>query len=157
MCDEAGVEGVSLEGGVDGGGELLRPVVVERGSSRVACGRSASPRSARRWKRAAVAGTGDAERVAGGADVGLAGGGEQASRCAGSSTVLSGVVGAAMAGELGLLVKDADSGVAGEQGQELADVGVGDGVEIVVEADVGGLAGADDAHEFGLEGMGGER
>ena len=62
-----------------------------------------------------------------------------------------------MAGELGLLVKDADSGVAGEQGQGLADVGVGDGVEIAVEADVGGLAGADDAHEFGLEGMGGER
>ena len=62
-----------------------------------------------------------------------------------------------MAGELGLLVKDADSGIAGEQGQGLADVGVGDGVEIAVEADVGGLAGADDAHEFGLEGMGGER
>ena len=36
-----------------------------------------------------------------------------------------------------------------------ADVSVGDGVEIAVEADVGGLAGADGADEFGLEGMSG--
>ena len=70
---------------------------------------------------------------------------------------LSGVVAAGMAGQLGLLVEDADAGGAGEQSQGLADVSVGDGVEIAVEADVGGLAGADGADEFGLEGMGGER
>ena len=90
-------------------------------------------------------------------DVGLPGGGEQAFQVRGVFDGLCGVVAAGMAGELGLLVEDADAGVAGEQGQGLADVGVGDGVEIAVEADVGGLAGADDAHEFGLEGMGGER
>ena len=45
----------------------------------------------------------------------------------------------------------------GEQGQRLADVGVGDRVEIAVEADVGGLSGADGAHQVGLEGMGGQR
>ena len=31
VSDGAGTEGVSLEGVVDGGGELLRPVVVEQG------------------------------------------------------------------------------------------------------------------------------
>ena len=70
---------------------------------------------------------------------------------------LCGVVAAAVAGELGLLIEDADAGVAGEQRQGLSDVGVGDGVEIAVEADIGGLSGADGADEFGLEGMGGER
>ena len=70
---------------------------------------------------------------------------------------LSGVVAAAMAGELGLSVEDADAGGAGEQGERLADVGVGNRVGIAVEADVGGFARADGADEFGLEGMGGER
>ena len=36
-----------------------------------------------------------------------------------------------------------------------SDVGVGNRVEIAVEADIGGLAGADDAHQVGLEGMSG--
>ena len=36
-------------------------------------------------------------------------------------------------------------------------MGVGNRVEIAVEADVGGLAGADDAHQIGLEGMRGQR
>ena len=44
-----------------------------------------------------------------------------------------------------------------KQGQGLADVARGMEFPLSVEADVGGLAGADDAHEFGLEGMGGER
>ena len=35
-----------------------------------------------------------------------------------------------MAGQLGLLVEDADAGGTGEQGQRLSDVGVGDRVEI---------------------------
>ena len=34
---------------------------------------------------------------------------------------------------------------------------MGNGVEIAVEADVGCLAGADDAHEVGFEGMRGQR
>ena len=69
----------------------------------------------------------------------------------------SGVVGAVMVGQLGLSVEDADAGGAGDQGQRLSDVGVGNRVAIAVEADVGGLAGADDAHQVGLEGMGGQR
>ena len=69
----------------------------------------------------------------------------------------SGVVGAVVASELGLAVEDADAGSAGEQGQRLSDVGVGNRVEIPVEADVGGLSGADGADEVGLEGMGRER
>ena len=48
----------------------------------------------------------------------------------------SGVVGAVMVGQLVLSVEDADAGGRGEQGQRLADVGVGDRVEIPVEADV---------------------
>ena len=68
-----------------------------------------------------------------------------------------GVVGAVMVGQLGLSVEDADAGGAGDQGQRLSDVGVGNRVEIAVEADVGSLAGADDAHQVGLEGMGGQR
>ena len=66
---------------------------------------------------------------------------------------LAGVVAAAMAGEDVLSVEDADAGVAGREGQWFSDVGVRDGVEIAVEADVGRLAGADGAYEFGLEGM----
>ena len=60
---------------------------------------------------------------------------------------LSGVVAAAMAGDLGLSVEDADAGGAGEQGERLADVGVGNRVGIAVEADVGGFARADGADE----------
>ncbi len=155
--DGAGAEGVSLERVGDGGGQLLRPVVVEQ---------SEQPGGMRSQRLAALCepleeggggGDGDAEPVAGGVDVGLAGGGEEPFQVRGVLDGLSGVVAAAVAGELGLLVEDADAGVAGEQGQGLADVGVGDGVEIAVEADVGGLAGADDAYEVGLEGMGGER
>ena len=52
-------------------------------------------------------------------------------------------------------VEDADAGGAGYQGERLSDVGVGNRVEIAVEADIGGLAGADDAHQVGLEGMSG--
>ena len=48
---------------------------------------------------------------------------EQALQVLGVLDGLSGVVGAAMADELGLLVEDADAGVAGEQGQGLANVG----------------------------------
>ena len=69
----------------------------------------------------------------------------------------SGVVGAVMVGQFGLSVEDSDAGGAGDQRQRLSDVGVGNRVEIAVEADVGGLAGADDVHQVGLEGMGGQR
>ena len=102
--DGAGAEGVSLEGVVDGGGELLRPVVVEQGEQ---------PGSVRSQRLAALGesleevgggGDGGAEPVAGGVDVGLLGGGEQALQVRGVLDGLSGVVGAAMAGELGLLV-----------------------------------------------------
>ena len=62
-----------------------------------------------------------------------------------------------MVGQLGLSVEDADAGGGSEQGQRLADVGVGDRVEIAVEADVRRLAGADGAHQVGLEGIGGQR
>ena len=69
---------------------------------------------------------------------------------------LPGVVAAAVAGELGLPVEDADAGGAGHEGEGLPDVGVGNRVEIAVEADVGGLSGADGADEVGLEGMSGQ-
>ena len=128
--DGAGAEGVSFEGVVDGGGEFLRPVVVEQREQPGAMRSQRLPAFCEPFEEGGGGGDGGAEPVAGGVDVGLA-------------------------GELGLLVEDADAGGAGEQRQGLADVGVGDGVEIAVEADVGGLAGADDAHEVGLEGMGG--
>ena len=54
-------------------------------------------------------GDGDAEPVAGGVDVGLAGGGEEPFQVRGVLDGLSGVVAAAVAGELGLLVEDADA------------------------------------------------
>lgn len=47
--------------------------------------------------------------------------------------------------------------VIGFQGQGLSDVGMGDGVEVAVESDVGCPCGADGADEFGLEGVSGER
>ena len=155
--DGAGAEGVTLEGVVDGGGEFLRPVVVEQGEQPSGVGSQSLAALGEPLEEGGGGGDGGAEAVAGGVDVGLSGGGEQAFQVVGVLDGLSGVVGAAMAGELGLLIEDADAGVAGEQGQGLSDVGVGDGVEIAVEADVGCLAGADDAHEVGLEGMGGER
>ena len=157
VSDGAGAEGVSLEGVVDGGGELLRPVVVEQGEQPGGVGSHRLAAFGEPLEEGGGGGDGGAEPVADGVDVGLSSGGEQTFQVRGVLDGLSGVVGAAMAGELGLLVEDADAGVAGEQGQGLADVGVGDGVEIAVEADVGCLAGADDAHEVGLEGMGGER
>ena len=155
--DGAGAEGVSLEGVVDGGGEFLRPVVVEQREQPGAMRSQRLPAFCEPFEEGGGGGDGGAEPVAGGVDVGLAGGGEQPFQMRGVLDGLSGVVAAGMAGQLGLLVEDADAGGAGEQRQGLADVGVGDGVEIAVEADVGGLAGADDAHEVGLEGMGGER
>ena len=117
--DGAGAEGVSLESVVDGGGQFLRPVVVEQGEQ---------PGGVRSQRLAALCesleeggggGDGGAEPVAGGVDVGLSGGGEQPFEMRGVLDGLSGVVAAAMAAELGLLVEDADTGVAGEQGQGL--------------------------------------
>ena len=102
-------------------------------------------------------GDGGAEPVAGGVDVGLAGGGEQAFQMGGVLDGQPGVVGAVMVGQLVVSVEDADAGGRGDQGQRLADVGVGDRVEVAVEADVGGLAGADGTHQVGLEGIGGQR
>ena len=70
--------------------------------------------------------------------VGLSGCGEQSFEMCGVLDGLSGVVASVMSCEFGLLVEDSDPGVAGEEGEGLSDVGVGDGVEIAVESDVGG-------------------
>ena len=85
--------------------------------------------------------------------VGLAGGGEEPFEALGVLDGLPGVVAASMAGELGLPVEDADAGGAGHERERLPDVGVGNRVGVAVEADVGGLPGADGADEVGLEGM----
>ena len=155
--DGAGAEGVAFEGDGNGGGQLLRPVVVEQGEQ---------PSSVRAQRLSPLGealeergGGGDsgAEPVTGGVGVGLAGGGEQAFQMGGVLDGQSGVIGAVMVGQFGLSVEDADAGGAGDQSERFADVGVGNRVEIAVEADVGGLAGADDAHQVGLEGMGGQR
>ena len=151
--DGAGAEGVAFEGDGDGGGELLRSVVVEQGEEPggvraewlAAFGEAVEERGG--------GGDGDAEAVAGGVCVGLAGGGEEPFEVLGVFDGLPGVVAAAMAGELGLPVEDADAGGAGHEGERLPDVGVGNRVGVAVEADVGGLPGADGADEVGLEGM----
>ena len=154
--DGAGAEGVAFEGECDGGGQLLLPVVVEQGESGWRSGAAPLPvrrdaRRAWRWRgRRRGGGRGWCGRW-------LAGGGEQVSQMGGVLDGQPGVVGAVMVGQLGLSVEDADAGGAGDQGQRLSDVGVGNRVEIAVEADVGSLAGADDAHQVGLEGMGGQR
>ena len=155
--DGAGAEGVAFEGECDGGGQLLGSVVVEQGEqsgSVRAQGLSALGES---LEERDGGGNGGAEAVAGGVGVGLAGGDEQVFQMGGILDDQSGVVGAVMVGQFGLSVEDADTGGAGDQGERLSDVGVGNRVEIAVEADVGRLAGADDAHQIGLEGMGGQR
>ena len=155
--DGAGAEGVAFEGDVNGLGQLLGSVVVEQ------CEQPGGVRAQRLspfgepLEERGGGGDCGAEPVAGGVDVGLAGGGEQAFQMRGVLDGQSGVVGAVMVGQLGLLVEDADAGGGSEQGQRLADVGVGDRVEIAVEADVRRLAGADGAHQVGLEGMRGQR
>ena len=133
------------------------PYSSSRASSRVACGRKASPALGEALEERVGGGDGGAEAVAGGVCVGLAGGGKQPVEMRGVLDGQSGVVGAVMVGELGLPVQDADAGGAGEQGQRLADVGVGNRVEVPVEADVRRLAGAHGAHQVGLEGMRGPR
>ena len=155
--DGAGAGGVTLEGVGNGGGEFLRPVIVEESEQPGGVGSERFSALGESLEEGGGGGDGGAEAVAGGVGVGLAGGGEEPFEMVGVLDGLCGVVAAAVAGELGLLIEDADAGVAGEQRQGLSDVGVGDGVEIAVEADIGGLSGADGADEFGLEGMGGER
>ena len=156
MCDGAGAEGVSLEGVGDGGGQLLRPVVVEQGEQSGGLRAQGFSPFCKPLEEGGGDGDGGAEPVAGGVGVGLTGGGEKPFQMRGVLDGLCGVVAAAMAGQLDLSVEDADAGIAGHQGQRLSGVGVGDRVEIAVEADVGGLSGADGAEEFGLEGMSGE-
>lgn len=95
--------------------------------------------------------------VAGGVCVGLTGGDEQVFQMGGVLDDQPGVEGAVMIGQFRLTVEDADAGGAGDQGERFADVGVGNRVEIAVEADVGGLAGADHAHQVDLEAMCGQR
>ena len=76
--DGAGAEGVAFEGEGDGGGQLLRPVVVKQGEQ------SGSVRAQRlsplgeALEERGGGGDGGAEPVTGGVGVGLAGGGEQA-------------------------------------------------------------------------------
>ena len=138
--DRAGAEGVAFEGERDGGGQFLRSVVVEqseqpgrvRAQGLSALGEALEERDG--------GGDGGVEAVAGGVDVGLAGSRQQAFEMRGILDGQSGVVGAVMAGQLVLSVEDADAGGRGEQGQRFADVGVGDRVEVAVEADVGGLS-----------------
>ena len=155
--DGAGAEGVAFEGYVDGGGQLLRPVVVEQGEQPGGVRSQRLSAFGEPLEERVGGGDGGAEAVAGGVGVGLAGGREKAFQMRGVFNGQRGVVGAVMVGQLGLSVEDADAGGAGDQGQRLSDVGVGNRVAIAVEADVGGLAGADDTHQIGLEGMGGQR
>ena len=155
--DGAGAEGVAFEGDVNGLGQLLGSVVVEQGEQPGGVRSQGLSALGESLEECGGGGDGGAQPVAGGVDVGLAGGGEQAFQMGGVLDGQSGVVGAVMVGQLGLSVEDADAGGRGEQGQRLSDVGVGDRVEIAVEADVGGLAGADGAHQVGLEGIGGQR
>ena len=157
MGDGAGAEGVAFEGECDGGGQLLLPVVVEQGEQPGGVRAQRLSPFGETLEERGGGGDGGAAAVAGGVGVGLAGGGEQVFQMGGVLDGQPGVVGAVMVGQLGLSVEDADAGGAGDQGQRLSDVGVGNRVEIAVEADVGGLAGADDAHQVGLEGMGGQR
>ena len=153
--DGAGAEGVAFEGECDGGGQLLLPVVVEQGEQPGGVRAQRLSPFGETLEERGGGGDGGAAAVAGGVGVGLAGGGEQVFQMGGVLDGQSGVVGAVMVGQLGLSVEDADAGGAGDQGERLSDVGVGNRVEIAVEADIGGLAGADDAHQVGLEGMSG--
>ena len=137
----------------DGGGEFLRPVVVEQGEE--AHGGGAQRLAARR--EAVEEGGGGrhrhAEPVPGGVDVGLARGGEPAVEMRGVFDGLPRVVAALMAGELGLAVQDPDGGRAGYERQGAAHVRVGNRVVVSIKADIGRLAGAHRAQHVGLKRM----
>ena len=154
--DGAGAERVAFEGDGDGGGELLRSVVVEEGEEAGGVRAERLAAFGEALEERGGDGDGDTEAVAGGVVVGLAGGGEQPLEVRGVLDGLRGVVAAAMLGELGLPVEDADAGGAGHERERFPDVGVGNRVGVAVEADVGGLSGADGADEVGLEGMRGQ-
>ena len=114
VCDGAGAGGVTLEGVFDGGGEFLRAVVVEQGEQSGGVRPQGFSALCELLEEGVGGGDGGAEAVSGGVGVGLSGGGEESVEMVGVLDGLSGVVAAGMAGEFGLLIEDADAGVAGE-------------------------------------------
>ena len=123
--DGAGAEGVTFEGGGDGGGEFLRPVVVEQGEQSGGVRAKRFSPLGEALEEGGGGGNGDAEPVAGGVGVGLAGGGEQTLEMVGVLDGPSGVVAAGMASELGLAIEDADAGGAGGGRRRRASGGTG--------------------------------
>ncbi len=108
--DGTGAEGVAFEGQVDGGGQLLRPVVVEQGEQPGGVRAQRLSAFGEPLEERGGGGNGGAEAVAGGVGVGLAGGDDQVLHMGGVLDGQSGVVGAVMVGQLGLLVENADAG-----------------------------------------------
>ena len=103
--DGAGAEGIALEGDVDGGGQLLGSVVVEQGEQPGGVRSQGLSSLGKALEERCGGGDGGAQPVAGGVDVGLASGGEQAFQMGGVLDGQPGVVGAVMFGQLGLSVE----------------------------------------------------
>ena len=81
----------------------------------MACGRRALLALCETLEERGGGGDGGAEAVAGGVDVGLAGGDEQVFQMGGVLDGQPGVVGAVMVGQLVVSVEDADAGGRGDQ------------------------------------------
>ena len=124
--DGAGAEGVAFEGYVDGGGQLLRPVVVEQGEQPGGVRSQRLSAFGEPLEERGGGGDGGAKAVAGGVGVGLAGGREQAFQMRGVFNGQRGIVGAVMVGQLGLSVEDADAGGAGRPGSAAFGRGCGE-------------------------------
>ena len=99
--DGAGAEGVAFEGECDGGGQLLGYVVVEQGEQPGGVRALGVSALGEPLEERGGGGDNGAEPVAGGVDVGLAGGGEQDFQRGGILDGQPGVVGAVTVGQLG--------------------------------------------------------
>ena len=75
--DRAGAEGIAFEGEGDGSGQLLGSVIVEQGEQPGGVRSQGVSAFGEALEEGGGGGDGGAEPVAGGVDVGLAGGGEQ--------------------------------------------------------------------------------
>ena len=98
--DGAGAEGVAFEGGVNGLGQLLGSVVVEQGEQPGGVRSQGLSAVGESLEERGGGGDGGAQPVAGGVDVVLAGGRQQAFQMGGVLDGQPGVVGAVMVGQL---------------------------------------------------------
>ena len=155
--DGSGAQRVTPEGDLDGGGEGLGPIVLQErqqpdqmGSEDIAAlGQAGQERGGDR--------DGEAQAIAGARGIRLLGGREEPGEMRRVLDRLSAVVAADMARDLVEARDDPNRGRAGQERERATHVGMGNRVPVAIEGDVRQVAGHDRPHQFGLEGMRGQR